>query len=82
MAGPADHTRYAKGTLSAGVLLVAEGSHGGIGPSVHVRSVVGSVEHDGIFCDSQLVKGLKNGAHVLVVIDHRIVIEALVYGPA
>jgi len=42
-----------------------------------VRSVVGAVLHEGIVRDALLVKQVKHLAHILVVVDHHVVILGL-----
>ena len=77
MTRPAHHGRYAVGAFPVGVLFAAERRHAGIGPGVHMRTIVGAVHDDGVVGDAQLVDLVEHGADVFVMVDHRIVIRAL-----
>jgi hypothetical protein len=46
-------------------------------PCVAVRTVVGRVLHEGVLGDAQLVEQVKHFAHVLVVVDHGVVVRRL-----
>ncbi len=74
LARPAHHRRHAETAFPAGVLLAAERGHAGVRPGVHVRTVVGAVHHYGVISNAQFVECVENRAHVLVVVDHGIVI--------
>ena len=74
---PADHGRDAVGTFPVGVFLAAERGHGGIGPGVHVGPIVCAVEDKGVVCNAELFELVEDGADVLVVVDHGIVVGAL-----
>ena len=77
VAWPAHHGRYAVGAFPVGVLLASERRHAGVGPGVHVRTVVGTVHDDGVVGDAQLVDLVEHGADILVVVDHRVMVRAL-----
>jgi hypothetical protein len=74
---PAHQHRHPEGALPVGVLLVTERGHGAVGPGVHVRSVVGGVNHDRVFGDSELVQVVQQLAYVLIVLHHGVVVERL-----
>ena len=78
MPGPAHQGRDPEAAFPAGVLLVAERRHGRVGPGVHLRAVVRGVDDDGVVGDAQLVDGVEDRAHVLVVVDHDVVIDSLI----
>ena len=77
LAGPAHHQRNAEGAFPVGVLLAAERRHAAVGPAVAVRPVVGRVLHERVFGDAELVEQIEHLAHVLVVVDHRVVVRRL-----
>ena len=77
LAGPAYELRHAVGALPAGVLLAAELRGAGIGPRVAVRAVVGGVDDDSVVGDAELIDQVEDLAHVLVMVDHRVVVVAL-----
>ena len=54
--GPAHHGGHPPAALPVGVLLAAEGRHGGVGPRVQVRAVVRAVEDDRVVGDAELVE--------------------------
>ena len=59
LARPADHGRHAEGAFPVGVLLAAERRHGAVRPRVHMRPVVGRVDHDGVVGDAEVVERLE-----------------------
>ena len=75
--GPADHAGDAIRALPVGVLLVAEGGHPRVRPTVHVRAVVGAVHDDRVISDAEIVDFLEQASDILVMVDHRIVVLAL-----
>ncbi len=77
LSGPADQLRDAVGALPVGVLLAAERRGARVGPAVAVRSVVGGVDDDGVVGDAEFVEHVEHRAHVLVVVDHRVVVLRL-----
>ena len=76
-ARPAHHHRHAESAFPIGVLLAAEGRHRAVRPGIHVRAVVRAVHHEGVIGDAQLVEQVQQLAHVLVMVDHRVVIGRL-----
>src|SRR6478609_2570163 len=74
---PAEEKRYTKGAFPVGVLLAAEWGGAGIWPGVFVRTVVGAVHDDGVFGDAELIEQIEHLSHVVVVIDHGVVIRRL-----
>ena len=77
LAGPPHELRDAVGAFPTGVLLAAELRRAGIGPRVAVRAVVGAVDDDRVVGDAELIDQVEDLAHVLVVVDHRVVVVAL-----
>ena len=77
LAGKAHHAGHAVGALPARVLLVPERRRAGIGPSVHVRPVVGAVLHERVVGDAELVQEVEHLADALVVVDHHVVVLGL-----
>ena len=77
LARPAHQQRDAERTFPVGVLLAAERRHAAVGPGVAVRAVVGAVHHEGVVGEAQLVEQVEHLAHVLVVVDHRVVVGRL-----
>src|SRR5271169_6798492 len=77
MAGPTNHGWNAVGTFPVRVLLAAEWCHRCVRPGVHVRTVVGAVHNEGVVHNSEIIEHLENGADILVVVDHGVVVRAL-----
>ena len=70
LARPADHRGHTPRAFPVGVLLTPERRHPGIRPGVHVRTVVGRVEHDGVVGDAQLVELVEEDADIGIMLDH------------
>src|SRR5277367_5457481 len=79
LAGPPYQLWNAKCALPICVLLAAEGGHRPVGPSVHVRAVVGAVHDEGIFGDAQLVQSIQHLTNILVMVDHGVMVRRLVF---
>ena len=77
MSWPTHHGRNPVRAFPVRVLLVAEGRHARVGPTVHVRAVVRRVHDDRIVGDAQLVKGVQQVSDDVVVIEHRVVVLGL-----
>jgi hypothetical protein len=77
LSGPTNHLWYPERALPVCVLLTAEWGHTGIGPAVHVRPVVGGINHNRVVCDAELIQLVEQDSHNLVVIDHRVVVWGL-----
>ena len=74
---PAHHRRDAVGALPVRVLLVAVRGHPGVGPGVHVRTVVGGVHDDRVLGDAELVEQIEQITDQVVVVEHRVVVLRL-----
>jgi hypothetical protein len=74
LAGPAYQLWNPKCALPIRVLLAAEGSHRAIRPAIHVRSIVGAIYDEGVVRDLEFVQDLQHVPHVLVVVDHGVMI--------
>ena len=77
VARPFDHAGHAVSAFPVRVLLAAEGRHGRIRPAIHVRTVVGGIHDQRVVGNAQVIQGLEHRAHVLVVVNHRVMIFAL-----
>ena len=77
LARPAHHGGYPVGPFPVGVLLASEGRHAGVGPGVHVRAVVGAIEDNRVVGNTQIIELLEHRAHVLVMVDHGVVVGRL-----
>ena len=76
LAGPADQRRDAVAALPVGVLLAAEGGGAAVGPGEGLRAVVGGVDDDGVLGDAQRVELVEQLAHLTVVLDHAVGVDA------
>ena len=74
--GPADHRRHAEAAFPVGRLLTAERGAATIGPAHDLGPVVGGVDDDGVVRDAQVVEFLQQLAHVPVVLDHAVGVDA------
>ena len=77
LAGPPHDLRDAVSAFPTGVLLAAELRRPGIRPGVAVRAVVGGVDDDRVVGNAEFVDQVEDLAHVLVMVDHRVVVVAL-----
>ena len=68
-------TRYAPSQLL--FFSEAKRGDGAVGPCVVVRAVVGRVHDDGVVGEPELVELVEDHAHVVVVLDHGVVVVAL-----
>src|SRR5262245_61575818 len=55
-ARPADHAWNAESAFPVGILLAAERGHRGIGPGIHMWSVVGAVHDERVIGEAELVE--------------------------
>ena len=69
---PADHGGHTEGALPVRVLLAAERCHRPVRPGVHVRAVVGRVDHDRVVGDPEIVELLEQRPDCRVVLDHAV----------
>src|SRR6202030_3614032 len=74
---PANHAWHAEGAFPVGILLVAKGRHPGVGPGVHMRTVIGAVHDDGVVGDAEVIELFEKFADDLVVLDHDVMIFGL-----
>src|SRR5262245_61622095 len=58
--------------LPGGLLLPAERRHAAIRPGVHVHTVVGAIDDDGVVSNTELVNHLEQAPNVAVVFEHAI----------
>ena len=76
-ARPAHQGRHPVTPFPVGVFLTAKRRYRRIRPHVEVWPVVGGVKHDGIVSQAQLVDPVQQGTHLVIVLQHGIVIETL-----
>src|SRR5262249_10797453 len=69
---PADHRRHPISTFPVGVLLAAERRHAAVRPRVHVYTVVGAVDDDGVVSDAQIIERLEQVSDVTVMFEHAV----------
>ena len=72
VARPANHCGHTEGALPVRVLLATERRHRPIRPCVHVRAVVGRVDHDRVVGDPEIVELLEQRPDCSVVLDHAV----------
>src|SRR5579864_6233922 len=77
LAGPANQFRDTESTFPVSIFLTAEWSHGAIWPCVHVRTVVRAVNDQSVVCNAEFVQQVQQFTHVLIMIDHCVVIWRL-----
>jgi len=77
MTRPAEHRRYAVSALPVSVFLTAEWCHRCVRPAVHVRTVVGGVHDESVVHHALIIQCFEDGADILVVVDHGVVVWAL-----
>src|SRR5450755_1260333 len=77
LARPAREHRHAERAFPVRILLAAKRRHAAIGPRVAMRSVVGRVHDERVLGDAQLIEIIEYVAHILVMVDHRVVVWRL-----
>src|SRR6266850_1471316 len=70
--GPADHAWHAERAFPVRILLAAERRRTGIRPGILMWTIVGSVDHDGVVADAEIVHCFENRSDHRVVLDHAV----------
>ena len=76
-ARPTHHGGHPVGAFPVGVLFISKGRHTGVGPGVHVGTVIGAVHDNGVVGHTQFIQFVEHRTHVFVVFDHGVMIHAL-----
>src|SRR5580704_9693480 len=72
MTRPADNCRHTECPLPVRIFLAAERRRSRVRPAELIRTVIGGVNHDGVFGNSQVVELLEQLTDILVVFPHTV----------